>query len=80
VLGNGKGKVFINGKTAPTIGNICMDMCMVDITGMEAQEGDLVYLFDSAHPITEIAKDMGTIPYEVIAGLSARIKRVYYHE
>ncbi|MFH0893411.1 MAG: bifunctional UDP-N-acetylmuramoyl-tripeptide:D-alanyl-D-alanine ligase/alanine racemase [Bacteroidota bacterium] len=80
ILGNGKGKVFIHGKTAYTVGSICMDMCMVDISDIDAKEGDDAYLFDSVHPITEIAKDMGTIPYEVLAALSARIKRVYYHE
>jgi len=79
-LGNGNGSVYINGKAAPYIGNICMDMSMVDITGIEAKEGDDVVVFGKEHTVSELAKDMGTIPYEVISGISRRVKRVYYHE
>ena len=79
-LGNGNGSVYINGKVAPYIGNICMDMSMVDITGIEAKDGDDVVVFGKEHTVSELAKDMGTIPYEVISGISRRVKRVYYHE
>ncbi|MBL7938507.1 MAG: bifunctional UDP-N-acetylmuramoyl-tripeptide:D-alanyl-D-alanine ligase/alanine racemase [Flavobacteriales bacterium] len=76
-LGNGIGRVWINGKAAPLIGNVCMDMCMVDVTGIPCSVGDLAVVFDAAHPVTEVARDMGTIPYEVLTGISQRVKRVY---
>jgi alanine racemase len=57
-----------------------MDMCMLDITGIEAEEGDEVIIFGPERPLQELATEMGTIPYEVLAGLSRRVKRVYYHE
>lgn len=79
-LSNGKGKVYINGATAPVIGNICMDMCMVDITGIDAKEGSDVIIFGKEHPIAELAEAIGTIPYEVLTSISRRVKRVYYHE
>ncbi|MGI6479362.1 MAG: bifunctional UDP-N-acetylmuramoyl-tripeptide:D-alanyl-D-alanine ligase/alanine racemase [Salinivirgaceae bacterium] len=80
ILGNGKGKMLVNGKIAYTIGNICMDMCMLDVTGLDAKEGDEVLIFGEDLPIYEIAESMGTIPYEVLTGISSRIKRVYYRE
>jgi alanine racemase len=79
-LSNGIGKVFINGNAAPIVGNICMDMCMVDITGMVANEGNDVIIFGKEHPISELANAIGTIPYEVLTSISRRVKRVYYHE
>jgi Alr-MurF fusion protein len=84
-LGNGKGKVMINGHTASTIGNISMDTCMVDITGLsstagEIREGDEVIVFGDVLPITQLARDLETIPYEVLTGISRRVKRVYFHE
>jgi alanine racemase len=79
-LGNGKGKVKINGKYAPFIGNICMDMCMVDITDIDASEGDEVIIFDNEYTISDIAKTLETIPYEILTGISRRVKRVYYQE
>jgi alanine racemase len=57
-----------------------MDMCMLDITGIDAEEGDEVIIFGPERPLQELATEMGTIPYEVLAGLSRRVKRVYYHE
>lgn len=80
VLSNGKGKIFVNGKTAPIIGDVCMDMCMIDITGVKAQEGDLVEIFGASYPINQLAKDMNTIPYEVLTGISRRVKRIYFQE
>ncbi|MEK6615309.1 MAG: alanine racemase, partial [Bacteroidota bacterium] len=79
-LGNGKGKMIVQGKQAPIVGNVCMDMCMLDITNIQCAEGDEVIVFGEQYPIYEIAKDMGTIPYEVFTGISRRVKRVYFHE
>lgn len=79
-LGNGRGKVYINGQPAPFIGNICMDLCMVDVTGLSVNEGDEVVIFDDAHPVTELSEITGTIPYEVMTGISGRVKRIYFHE
>lgn len=86
-LGNGKGKMIIKEKSGlnrtvfvPTVGNICMDMCMLDITGVEAEEGDEVIVFGDEYPIAEIARDAGTIPYEMLSGISRRVKRVYFQE
>ena len=77
---NGKGKVLINGKLCPIIGNVCMDMCMVDITGVEAYEGDEVILFGEDLSISTLAKEIGTIPYEILTNVSERVKRVFYTE
>ncbi|MBP3716327.1 MAG: bifunctional UDP-N-acetylmuramoyl-tripeptide:D-alanyl-D-alanine ligase/alanine racemase [Paludibacteraceae bacterium] len=79
-LGNRNGKVWVNGKFAPIVGNICMDVCMIDLTGIEAQEGDVVEVFGPHQSITEIADKLGTIPYEVLTSVSRRVKRVYYKE
>ncbi len=79
-LGNGVGKMLINGQFAPTVGSICMDMCMLDVTELNANEGDEVIVFGDTYPIAQIAKDMGTIPYEVLTNVSRRVKRVYYQE
>ena len=79
-LGNRKGKLFVNGKAAPIVGNICMDMCMIDITGINAKEGDSVEIFGEHHSIIDFANDMETIAYEVLTSVSRRVKRVYYHE
>lgn len=84
-LGNGRGKMIIKEKSGravfvPTIGNICMDMCMLDITGVDAEEGDEVIVFGDEYPIAEIARDAGTIPYEILSGISRRVKRVYFQE
>ena len=79
-LGNGKGKLFINGHHANIIGNICMDMCMLDITDIPANEGDNVIVFGNEIPISQFAADMETIPYEVLTSVSHRVKRVYYQE
>jgi len=79
-LGGGKGKLFVNGALAPIVGNICMDMCMIDVTNIEAREGDEIIVFGEDYPVTEFAKDLDTIPYEVLTSISRRVKRVYYHE
>lgn len=79
-LGNGKGTMLINNCLVPTIGNICMDMTMVDITGVDAKEGDDVEVFGEGLSVYEVAKQLNTIPYEVITNISQRVKRVYYYE
>jgi len=79
-LGNGNGKVWVNGQHVPIIGSICMDMCMVDLTGVSAQEGDEVEIFGNKTSIQDIAKKCDTIPYEILTGISQRVKRVYYQE
>lgn len=80
-LGNGRGSVFINGKLLPIIGTICMDMLMVDITNApETKEGDTVVLFGSELPVEKLAEWADTIPYEILAAVSQRVKRVYFEE
>ena len=79
-LSNGVGKVVVNGKVAPIIGTVCMDMCMIDITDIEANEGDTVIIFGKELPIQEISKSLGTIPYEILTGISRRVKRIYFQE
>jgi len=79
-LGNGKGFVFVNGQMAPTIGEICMDMAMIDVTGLEVCEGDEVELFGKQQPVSELARQAGTIPYEILTSVPERVKRVYLQE
>jgi alanine racemase len=76
----GVGHVLINGKRAPVIGNVCMDMSMVDITGIDANEGDEVILFGAQLPIQEVAASIKTIPYEILTNTSERVKRVFVAE
>jgi alanine racemase len=79
-LGNGVGRMLVNGKTVPVIGNICMDMCMLDITDISAKEGDEVIVFGPELPVSEMARQLETIPYEILTGISQRVKRVYFQE
>lgn len=80
-LGNGNAYVLIHGKEARIIGTICMDMCMVDITDIsEAQEGDEVTVFGPDLPVTQLAQWSDTISYEIMTGISQRVKRVYVNE
>jgi alanine racemase len=80
-LGNGKAHVLIHKKPAKLVGVVCMDMCMVDITGIpEAAEGDDVIVFSPELPITQLSEWAGTIPYEMMTGISQRVKRVYENE
>jgi alanine racemase len=79
-LSNGAGKMLVNGKRVPIIGNICMDMCMLDITDVNAKEGDEVIVFGAELSVHEMAKSLGTIPYEILTNVSQRVKRVYFHE
>ena len=80
-LGNGAGKVWVKGQLAPVIGTVCMDMVMVDVTDIsEVKQGDEVIIFGKEIPIQELANWAGTIPYEIMTGISERVKRVYYEE
>lgn len=74
-LGQGKVSVKINGYRAPIIGNVCMDMVMVDVTGIDCQEGDPVILFDSQDEVLKLASVANTISYEILTALGSRIKR-----
>jgi alanine racemase len=79
-LGNGTGHLYIHNKPAPIVGNVCMDMCMIDITSINAREGDEVIVFNSADTLNHLANTLGTISYEVLTSVSARVKRVYLQE
>ena len=79
-LGNGKIYVKINGKEAPTIGNICMDACMIDVTDVECHTGDTVEIFGSEAPLQRIADALDTIPYEILTSVSPRVKRIYFRD
>ncbi len=79
-LGNGVGKMIVNGKSCPIVGSVCMDMTMLDITNVEAREGDEVIVFGNDYTIIDMARDLGTIPYEVLTSVSQRVKRIYFHE
>jgi len=79
-LSNGRGHLMVNGQVVPIIGNVCMDMCFIDITEIQAREGDEVIVFGIEMPITCLAQEMDTIPYEILTGISRRVKRVYFEE
>lgn len=79
-LGNGVGEVLINGQLAKTIGNVCMDLTMVDVTDIESNEGDSVEIFGNQLLITDLAERLHTIPYEILTGVSRRVKRIYFQE
>ena len=80
ILSNGKGKMMINGNPAPVIGNICMDMTMLDITDIDANEGDEVIVFGEEPTVSNVAKWADTISYEILTNISQRVKRVYFEE
>lgn len=78
--GNRKGHIMVHGRSAPIIGSVCMDMIMVDVTGIPCAECDEVIIFGQGYPITDFARNAETIPYEVLTGISERVKRVYFQE
>ncbi len=80
ILSNGRGYMLVNGKKAPVIGSVCMDMTMIDITGIEANEGDEVLVFGEALPVAELALAAQTISYEILTNISQRVRRVYFEE
>ncbi|NDV60536.1 bifunctional UDP-N-acetylmuramoyl-tripeptide:D-alanyl-D-alanine ligase/alanine racemase [Bacteroides sp. 519] len=79
-LGNGNFYCLINGQKAPYVGNICMDVCMVDVTDIDCREGDQVIIFGDGLPITTIANKLETISYEVLTAVSSRVKRIYFQD
>jgi alanine racemase len=79
-LGNGKGGVYIKNHFCPTVGRVCMDMIMVDVSSIAVQQGDLVEIIGPNQPIEKFAKLMETIPYEVMTGISKRVHRVYLED
>lgn len=80
MFGNGVGKMLVHGQLAPTLGSICMDMSMLDVTGMSVKTGDEVIVFNDELTIEMLAKQIGTIPYEILTNISQRVKRVYFYE
>ncbi|MFM8911641.1 MAG: bifunctional UDP-N-acetylmuramoyl-tripeptide:D-alanyl-D-alanine ligase/alanine racemase [Flammeovirgaceae bacterium] len=76
----GKGAVLVRGQRAAVVGNVCMDMTMVDVSGLGAREGDEVVIFGEGLPIHEVAQRLGTIPYEILTNTSERVKRVFFAE
>ncbi len=79
-LGNGKGGVIIRGVYCPTVGRVCMDMIMVDVSKLQVREGETVAIIDSTHTIEKFAKLADTIPYEIMTGISKRVHRIYFEE
>lgn len=77
---NGKGKVLVQDKLCPVIGNVCMDMCMIDITDTNAREGDEVIVFGRKPSLNDLSQVIGTIPYEILTSVGQRVKRVFYSE
>ena len=77
-LGNRRGYCLVNGQKADYVGNICMDVCMIDVTDIPCREGDSVEIFGEALPVTVLSDLLGTIPYEVLTSVSNRVKRVYF--
>ena len=79
-LGNGNSFVLVNGHRCPTVGNICMDICMIDVTDVPCNVGDAVEIFGENITVMELANRLDTIPYEILTSVSQRVKRVYYRE
>jgi alanine racemase len=80
-LGNGIGKMLVKNKLAPVIGNVCMDMTMLDVSGIkDLKEGDEVIVFGEALSLQALAHWAETIPYEIMTGISQRVKRIYFEE
>ncbi|MEG1574083.1 MAG: alanine racemase, partial [Bacteroidales bacterium] len=79
-LGNRNGEMFVNGHRVKIVGNVCMDVTMIDVTGVDCKEGDTVEVFGENILVTEIADKLGTIPYEVLTSVSSRVKRIYFRE
>lgn len=80
IFGNGNAKMSVNGQLCPTIGNVCMDMTMIDVSNVEAEEGDEVIVFGEEPSIKDLAAWAGTIPYEILTNVSNRVKRVFVSE
>lgn len=79
-LGNGHAYCLVNGQKAPYVGNICMDVCMIDVTDIDCREGDSVEIFGDHLPVSVLSDVLQTIPYEILTAVSTRVKRVYYQD
>lgn len=79
-FGNGNISVLVNGRECPTVGNICMDACMIDVTDVPCEPGDSVEIFGRNIPVSRLSDTLDTIPYEILTSVSPRVKRVYYRE
>lgn len=79
-LGNGHAYCLVNGQHAPYVGNICMDVCMIDVTDIPCREGDTTVIFGRQLPVTILSDIVGTIPYEILTSVSNRVKRVYFRK
>ena len=79
-LGNRNCYCLVNGKPATYVGNICMDVAMIDVTGIPCKEGDSVEIFGDNLPVTVLSDVLGTIPYEVLTTISNRVKRMYFQD
>ena len=79
-LGRGRCYCLVNGQKAPYVGNICMDVAMIDVTGIDCREGDTVEIFGDHLPVTVLSDTLDTIPYEVLTGISNRVKKVYFQD
>jgi len=79
-LSNGIGKVMVHGVRCPIVGNICMDLCMVDVTDITVSEGDEAIIFGEEITVEELARQLDTIPYEILTSVSPRVKRIYFKQ
>lgn len=79
-LGNRHCYCLVNGQRAEYVGNICMDVCMIDVTDIPCKEGDTVEIFGDHLPVTVLSDVLDTIPYEVLTGISNRVKRIYFQD
>ena len=79
-LGNRRGYCLVNGQKAPYVGNICMDVCMIDVTDIPCREGDSAEIFGDDLPVTVLSDLLDTIPYEILTSVSDRVKRIYFQE
>ena len=79
-LGNRRGYCIVNGHRADYVGNICMDVAMIDVTDIDCREGDSVEIFGQQLPVSVVSEQVGTIPYEILTAVSNRVKRVYFQE
>jgi alanine racemase len=79
-LGRGAAYCLVNGQKAPYVGNICMDVAMIDVTDIDCHEGDSVEIFGEHLPVTVLSDVLDTIPYEVLTAVSGRVKKVYFQD
>ena len=79
-FGNGRVSMWVNGKLCPTVGTVCMDAVMIDVTDVPCKVGDTVEIFGEHVPVEQLSEARGTIPYEILTSVAPRVKRVYYRE